>query len=73
MEKHDEINRQISDLTIGCDFSGIRKNKRLLDMVIFILHKGIQGAVHGVVLTGFHLDGNGGETIVIINQKEIIF
>ena len=37
-------------------------------MIIIIFHKVIQRAVNGVILAGLHLNGNGGEAVIIINQ-----
>lgn len=37
-------------------------------MIIVVLYKSIQRAVDGVVLAGLDLDGDGGETVVIVDQ-----
>ena len=67
-EKHHIINRQIRDLFICRNLAGIRQNKSLFHMIIIIFHKVIQRAVNGVILAGLHLNGNGGEAVIIINQ-----
>ena len=37
-------------------------------MIVFILHKGIQRAVDGVILAGLDLDGNSGQAVVVVDQ-----
>ena len=47
----------------------IGENIRFLDVIIFIVHKGIQGAVDGIILAGFDFDGHGREAVVIVDQE----
>lgn len=37
-------------------------------MIVLVLHKHIQRAVDGIVLTGLDLDGGGGQSAVIVDQ-----
>lgn len=37
-------------------------------MIIFILHEGVQRAVDGVILAGLDLNGDGGQSVVVIDQ-----
>ena len=38
-------------------------------MIILVLHECAQGAVDGVILAGLDLDGDGGQTVVIVDQE----
>ena len=68
LKKHHKIDGQISDFSIGGDFSCVGEDKSLFDVVVLILDKGVQGTVYRVVLAGFDFNGNGGKTVIIINQ-----
>ena len=67
-KEHHIINRQICDPSVCCDFARVGQDKGFFYMIIVIFYEGIQHAVDGVILAGFHFDGNGGQAFVIINQ-----
>ena len=67
-KEHHIIDRQIGDFAIRRNLSGVGQDIGLLDMIILVLDKSIQGAVNGVVLTGLDLEGNSGQAIIIVDQ-----
>ena len=50
------------------DFSFVGYNECFFDMIIFVLNKCIQCAVHGIILTGLYFDRHSGQAVIIINQ-----
>ena len=67
-QEHHIIDRDIRDLAVCCDLTGIGQDIGLLHMIILVLHESAQCAVNGVILAGLDLNGNGGQAVVIVNQ-----
>ena len=67
-QEHHIIDRDIRDLAVCCDLAGVGQDIGLLYMIVLVLHEGAQCAVDGVILAGLDLDGDGGQTVVIVDQ-----
>ena len=68
LEEHDVVNGNIGDFSFCGDVSLVRYHIGFLNVVIFVRSELIQGAVDGIVSSGFHLDGYCGEAVIIVNQ-----
>ena len=68
-QEHHIIDRDIRDLSFRRDLAGVGEDVGFFYMIVFVLHKGVQRAVDGVVLAGLDLNRDGGQAVVIIDQE----
>ena len=58
IKEHDVINRNINDTAFLTNVTLVGDDKCFFDVVAFICDKAVQGAMNGVILTGFYFDGH---------------
>ena len=68
VKKHNIVDWYISYFAVLCDISFVRYNECFFDMLIVVLNKSVQCAMHGIVLTRLYFNRHGRKTVIVINK-----